>query len=86
LEERVPLATFAMLRFAPRCIPVSTIVENYDDFVAGGYTPDEALAETLECYPNAGADTIRRCCVTEPPTNLSRNGHCGYEAVEEVKV
>jgi uncharacterized protein (DUF433 family) len=42
-------------------LPVSAVVQNYDDFVDQGMSPDEAVAETLETYPSTpgGADAIR---------------------------
>ena len=39
-------------------LPVDAITENYDAFRAGGLSPDAAIAETLDCYPQAGIDTI----------------------------
>lgn len=40
-------------------IPVSAIIENYEAFLDEGSTPDEAIAETLDCYPSAGAQRVR---------------------------
>jgi uncharacterized protein (DUF433 family) len=40
-------------------IPVSAIIENYEAFLDEGVTPDEAFAETLDCYPSAGAQRVR---------------------------
>ena len=40
-------------------LPVEAITGNYDAFRAEGLSPDAALAETLDCYPEAGLDTIR---------------------------
>jgi uncharacterized protein (DUF433 family) len=39
-------------------LPVEAITGNYDAFRDEGLSPDEALAETLDCYPEAGLDTI----------------------------
>lgn len=41
-------------------LPVEAILENYDAFVdIDGLSPDAALAETLDCYPEAGLDNIK---------------------------
>ena len=40
-------------------LPVDAITGNYDAFRDEGLSPDEAIAETLDCYPEAGTDAIR---------------------------
>ena len=40
-------------------LPVEAIIGNYDAFRAEGLSPDDATAETLDCYPEAGIDAIR---------------------------
>lgn len=40
-------------------LPVEAITGNYDAFRSEGLSPDDAVAETLDCYPEAGADAIR---------------------------
>ena len=40
-------------------LPVEAITGNYDAFRDEGLSPDAAIAETLDCYPEAGLDTIR---------------------------
>ncbi len=40
-------------------IPVSAIIENYEAFLDESGNPDEALAETLDCYPSAGVQRVR---------------------------
>jgi uncharacterized protein (DUF433 family) len=40
-------------------LPVEAITGNYDAFRREGLSPEEAVAETLDCYPEAGADAIR---------------------------
>lgn len=40
-------------------LPVAAITGNYDAFLDEGLSPDAALAETLDCYPEAGLDAIR---------------------------
>ena len=38
-------------------LPVEAITGNYA-FLDEGFPPDSAVAETLDCYPEAGLDTI----------------------------
>ncbi len=38
---------------------VDAITGNYDAFRDEGLSPDAAIAETLDCYPEAGLDAIR---------------------------
>lgn len=40
-------------------LPVEAITGNYDTFRDEGLSPEAALAETLDCYPEAGVDAIR---------------------------
>lgn len=40
-------------------LPVDAITGNYDAFRDEGLSPDEALAETLDCYPEAGLENIK---------------------------
>lgn len=40
-------------------LPVDAITGNYDAFSDEGLSPDDAIAETLDCYPEAGLDTIK---------------------------
>jgi uncharacterized protein (DUF433 family) len=39
-------------------LPVEAITGNYDAFRDEGLSPDEAIAETLDCYPEAGLEAI----------------------------
>lgn len=39
-------------------LPVSAITGNYDAFRDEGLSPDAAIAETLDCYPEAGLEAI----------------------------
>ena len=39
--------------------PVEAITGNYDAFRKEGLSPDEAIAETLDCYPEAGIENIK---------------------------
>ena len=40
-------------------MPVEAITGNYDAFVDEGLSPDAAIAETLDCYPEAGLENIK---------------------------
>ena len=40
-------------------LPVEAITSNYDAFRDRGLSPDAAIDETLDCYPEAGADNIK---------------------------
>jgi uncharacterized protein (DUF433 family) len=40
-------------------LPVEAITSNYDAFRDRGLSPDEAVAETLDCHPQAGIDNIK---------------------------
>ena len=40
-------------------LPVEAITGNYDASRDEGLSPDDAIAETLDCYPQAGLDTIK---------------------------
>jgi uncharacterized protein (DUF433 family) len=40
-------------------LPVEAVTSNYDAFRDMGLSPDAAIAETLDCYPEAGIDNIR---------------------------
>jgi len=40
-------------------LPVEALIGNYDAFRDEGLSPDDAIAETLDCYPEAGVDAIK---------------------------
>ena len=40
-------------------LPVEAIIGNYDAFRDEGLSPDAAIAETLDCYPEAALDKIK---------------------------
>ena len=40
-------------------LPIEAMTSNYDAFRETGLSPDAAIAETLDCYPEAGIDNIR---------------------------
>jgi hypothetical protein len=40
-------------------LPVDAITGNYDAFRDEGLSPEAAIAETLDCYPEAGLDAIK---------------------------
>lgn len=40
-------------------LPIAAITENYDAFLEEGSSPEEALFETLDCYPEIGIERIK---------------------------
>ena len=40
-------------------LPVAAITENYDAFLKEGSSPEEAMFETLNCYPEVGVERIK---------------------------
>ena len=40
-------------------LPVEAITGNYDAFRDEGLSRDAAIAETLDCYPEAGLDAVK---------------------------
>ena len=40
-------------------LPVDAITGNYDCFRDEGLSPGAAIAETLDCYPEAGLDAVK---------------------------
>ena len=40
-------------------LPVDAITGNYDAFRDEGLSPEAAIAETLDCYPEAGFENIK---------------------------
>lgn len=40
-------------------LPVDAITGNYDAFREEGLSPEAAVAETLDCYPEAGIGAIK---------------------------
>jgi uncharacterized protein (DUF433 family) len=40
-------------------LPVDAILGNYDAFRDEGLSPEGAIAETVDCYPEAGVDNIK---------------------------
>jgi uncharacterized protein (DUF433 family) len=60
LVERIPGKASGTPLLKNTRLPVEAILENYDAFVdIEGLSPDAALAETLDCYPEAGLDNIK---------------------------
>ena len=39
-------------------LPVEAITGNHDAFLDDGLSPEEAIAETMDCYPEVSLDTI----------------------------
>src|SRR5580692_11379703 len=50
-------------------LPVDAITGNYDAFREEGLSPDAAIAETLDCYPEAGLDAIKGFSPLAPESN-----------------
>jgi uncharacterized protein (DUF433 family) len=40
-------------------LPVAAIIGNYDAFRDEGLSPEAAINETLDCYPEAGIEVIK---------------------------
>jgi uncharacterized protein (DUF433 family) len=40
-------------------LPVDAITGNYDAFLDEGLSPEAAIAETLDCYPEVDLDAIK---------------------------
>ena len=40
-------------------LPVDALTGNYDAFRAEGLSPDAAMAETLDCYPEVSVEAIK---------------------------
>ena len=40
-------------------LPVEAITQNYDSFLDEGATPEEAVFETHDCYPEIGIERIK---------------------------
>ena len=60
LVEQVPGKVSGAPLLKNTRLPVEAILENYDAFVdIEGLSPDVALAETLDCYPEAGLENIK---------------------------
>ena len=61
-------------------LAIEAITGNYDAFREEGLSPDAAMAETLDCYPEAGLEAIRAILVYRR-TNLNRGA--GYQPAED---
>ncbi len=59
LVEAIPGKVSGVPLLVGTRIPVSAIIENYEAFLAESGNPDEALAETVDCYPSAGVQRVR---------------------------
>ena len=59
LVEVVPGRVSGAPVFKNTRLPVAAITGNYDAFCDEGLSPDAAIAETLDCYPEAGIDVIK---------------------------
>ena len=59
LVETIPCKVSGAPLLRNTRLPVYAITGNYDAFLDEGLSPDEAIAETLDCSPEAGLDTIQ---------------------------
>ncbi len=59
LVEVIPGKVSGALLLKNTRLPVEAITGNYDAFRAEGLSWDDAIAETLDCYPEAGIDAIK---------------------------
>jgi uncharacterized protein (DUF433 family) len=60
LVEQVPGKVSGAPLLKNTRLPVEAILENYDAFVdIEGLSPDAALAETLDCYSEAGLENTK---------------------------
>ena len=59
LIEVVPGKVSGALLLKNTRLPVEAITGNYDAFRDEGLSPDAAIAETLDCYPEAGIGAIK---------------------------
>ncbi len=61
-------------------LPVSALVDNYQDFLDEGMTPDEAIAQTLETYPSTPGDPerVRTRIREDSPSGSAR---CGQSTI-----
>jgi uncharacterized protein (DUF433 family) len=58
LVEVIPGKVSGVLLLKNTRLPVEAITGNYDVFRDEGLPPGSAIAETLDCYPEAGLETI----------------------------
>jgi uncharacterized protein (DUF433 family) len=59
LVEAVPGKVSGVPLLKNTRLPVEAITGNYDAFRAEGLSPDEAIAETLDCYPETSVEAIK---------------------------
>ncbi len=59
LVEIVPGKVSGQPVIAGTRILADSIPENYEAFLDEGLSPEDAIAETLECFPGAGLDRIK---------------------------
>ena len=55
---------------------VDAITGNYHGFRDEGLSLDAAIAETLDCYPEAGLDAIKAFSTIAPRINFKRSIEC----------
>ena len=59
LVEAVPGKVSGVPLLKNTRLPVEAITGNYDAFRAEGLSPDAAIAETLDCYPETSVEAIQ---------------------------
>jgi uncharacterized protein (DUF433 family) len=59
LVEAVPGKVSGVPLLKNTRLPVEAITGNYDAFRAEGLSPDAAIAETLDCYPETSVEAIK---------------------------
>ena len=74
LVEAVPGKVSGVPLLKNTRLPVEAITGNYDAFRAEGLSPDAAIAETLDCYPETSAEARSRpFSTTAPRINFRRS-------------
>ena len=59
-------------------LPVDAVTGNYDAFRAEGLSPDAAIAETLDCYPEVSVEAIKTLLAAGGPS-VRRSDHVGHQ-------
>ena len=59
LVERVPGKVSGAAVLVGTRLPVEALTENYDAFLDEGLTPEQALTQTHECYPETPIQLIQ---------------------------
>jgi uncharacterized protein (DUF433 family) len=59
LVETIPGTVSGAILLKNTRLPVEAITGRYDAFRDDGLSVDDAIAETLDCYPEAGLEAIK---------------------------